>query len=78
MGPLRGAKTVSLAEDFVDARGFVFVALVAGDYTFRPVDSDGDLTQTLTRGSGPNVQNIPILCSVVRADSAKSMLVAYL
>ena len=76
-GPVRAARIVDLAGgDFDDPRGFVFNALAAGDYTYRPESASVDLTVTLAVGGYPTVAGVACLCSSVRSGTGLSILVA--
>ena len=78
-GPVTAARVVDIGtEDFVDAHSFVWHALAAGAYTFRPASATADLTLTLAAGGYPQVAGVPILCTAVRAGAGLSILVANL
>lgn len=78
-GPVTNARRVDLSGgDFEDPRGFVWTAIAAGEYTFRPAGAEADLTLTLEAGGFPAVGGVAIMCSAVRSGASLSILAANL
>ena len=79
VGPVTNARIVGLAAaDFTDERGFVWHALAAGSYTFRPKDAAVDITLMLEAGEYPTCADVPIFCEAVRRGAGLSILAANL
>lgn len=72
LGTPRGMRIVDIsAADFEDATGFFFHVNGAGDVTFRPANSDADVTiNGLAAGEYPQVCGLPALATAVRMSAA--------
>ena len=78
IGPIRGVRVVSIdADDFEDARGFMWQANAGGTYLYRPLGAPADLTADLQAGGYPALCDVPVACEAVRAATGLSILVGY-
>lgn len=79
LGPVTHARIVDLSGGaFEDDRGFVWSAMVDGDYGYRPAGADADLRQNLMAGEYPHCAGVAILCTRVSSGAGLSILAANL
>ena len=77
LGPLRDKRIITIGtDDFELDRGFICQAGTTGDLTYRTLDGEADLTETIaTAGDSINVAGIPVVLRAVRGSSTVTSIV---
>ena len=76
LGPLRDKRTVDIsASAYEHPSGFICQAVAAGDLTYRTLEGDTDLTETVVAGQVIGVGSFPVLVTAVRANATIGSIV---
>ena len=76
VGPLKSKLVVAVGNDDLSyPSGIIVQVATAGDITYRPLDSNEDLTETVARGDTIGVGGIPVLIKIIRGSSTITSVV---